>query len=107
MLVTYCTSDSFKFTGTLTSFEIGNGNTSRAWSIVGSLTRTVEYLRLSVEDEDHDTQRLLKPLLSLPPSRKWVEEEERRRVFWNIFNLDRFCSVATGYDERLLITHMI
>lgn len=50
-----------------------------------------------MEDEDHDTQRLLKPLLSLPPSRKWVEEEERRRVFWNIFNLDRFCSVATGY----------
>ncbi|CAI7610453.1 unnamed protein product [Penicillium pancosmium] len=48
--------------------DIGNGNTSRAWSIVGSLTRTVEYLRLSVEDEDHDTQRLLKPLLSLPPS---------------------------------------
>ena len=56
----------------------------------------MEYLRLSVEDEDHDTPRLLKPLLSLPPSQKWVEEEERRRVFWNIFNLDRFCSVATG-----------
>ncbi|KAJ5988960.1 fungal-specific transcription factor domain-containing protein [Penicillium waksmanii] len=81
--------------------DIGNGNTSRAWSIVGSLTRTVEYLRLSVEDEDHDTQRLLKPLLSLPPSRKWVEEEERRRVFWNIFNLDRFCSVATGWNTSL------
>lgn len=81
----------------LTFLEIGNGNTSRAWSIVGSLTRTVEYLRLSIEDEDDDTQRLLKPLLSLPPSKEWVEEEERRRVFWNIFNLDRFCSVVTGY----------
>ena len=79
------------------ALQIGNGNTSRAWSIVGSLTRTVEYLRLSFEDEDDDTQRLLKPLLSLPPSKEWVEEEERRRVFWNIFNLDRFCSVATGY----------
>ncbi|KAJ5103523.1 fungal-specific transcription factor domain-containing protein [Penicillium argentinense] len=81
--------------------DIGNGNTSRAWSIVGSLTRTVEYLRLSVEDEDHGTQRLLKPLLSLAPSRQWVEEEERRRVFWNIFNLDRFCSVATGWNTSL------
>ncbi|KAJ5652709.1 fungal-specific transcription factor domain-containing protein [Penicillium longicatenatum] len=81
--------------------DIGNGNTSRAWSIVGSLTRTVEYLRLSVEDEDHHTQRLLKPLLSLPPSQKWVEEEERRRVFWTIFNLDRFCSVATGWNTSL------
>ncbi|KAJ5949987.1 fungal-specific transcription factor domain-containing protein [Penicillium verhagenii] len=81
--------------------DIGDGNTSRAWSIVGSLTRTVEYLRLSVEDEGHDTQRLLKPLLSLPASKKWVEEEERRRVFWTIFNLDRFCSVATGWNTSL------
>ncbi|KAJ5287418.1 hypothetical protein N7478_003104 [Penicillium angulare] len=88
--------------------DIGNGNTSRAWSIVGSLTRTVEYLRLSVEDEDRDVQRLLKPLLSLPPSQKWVEEEERRRVFWTIFNLDRFCSVATGYvPEISLRTHSL
>lgn len=82
---------------TANGLQIGNGNTSRAWSIVGSLTRTVEYLRLSIEDENDDTQRLLKPLLSLPPSKEWVEEEERRRVFWNIFNLDRFCSVVTGY----------
>lgn len=68
---------------------------------MGSLTRTVEYLQLSVEPVNHDTQPLLKPMISLPPAQGWVEEEERRRVFWNIFNLDRFCSVATGWNTSL------
>ncbi|KAB5533357.1 fungal-specific transcription factor domain-containing protein [Coniochaeta sp. 2T2.1] len=81
--------------------DIGNGDASRAWSLVGSLTRTVEYLQLTVEPVRHDTQPLLKPMVSLPPARSWVEEEERRRVFWNIFNLDRFCSVATGWNTSL------
>ncbi|KAH6891519.1 fungal-specific transcription factor domain-containing protein [Thelonectria olida] len=80
--------------------DIGHG-TAKAWSIIGSLTRTVEYLQLSVETEDHDTQPLLKPLLSLMPPEHWVEEEERRRVFWCIFNLDRFCSVTTGWNTSL------
>lgn len=40
-------------------------------------------------------------MVSLPPAQTWVEEEERRRVFWNIFNLDRFCSVATGWNTSL------
>lgn len=81
--------------------QIGNGDASKAWSIVGSLTRTVEYLQLTVEPVNHDTQPLLKPMVSLPPAQSWVEEEERRRVFWNIFNLDRFCSVATGWNTSL------
>jgi hypothetical protein len=74
---------------TLTRYKIGEGNASRAWSLVGSLTRTVEYLQLSVEAEDHAKHTLLKPLTSLPRAESWTEEEERRRVFWNIFILDR------------------
>ena len=81
--------------------DIGKGRASRAWSIVGSLTRTVEYLQLSVESDDHGEQPLLKPLPSLPKSRSWTETEERRRVFWNVFNLDRFCSVTTGWNTSL------
>ncbi|KAH8884158.1 hypothetical protein GQ53DRAFT_731327 [Thozetella sp. PMI_491] len=80
---------------------IGNGDASKAWSLVGSLTRTVEYLQLSVESDAHEKQPLLKPLTSLPPPHNWTEEEERRRVFWNVFNLDRFCSVTTGWNTSL------
>ncbi|KAK1969242.1 hypothetical protein LY78DRAFT_630224 [Colletotrichum sublineola] len=77
--------------------DIGNGDASKAWSIVGSLTRTVEYLQLSVES-DQDREPLLKPLLSIPPPENWTEEEERRRVFWNIFNLDRWNTSLTSDD---------
>jgi hypothetical protein len=69
--------------------QIGSGRVSRAWPFVGSLTRTVEYLQLSVESENHDKGPVLQPRPSLPPAENWVEEEERRRVFWTIFNLDR------------------
>lgn len=84
--------------------DIGSGYASKAWSLVGSLTRTVEYMQLTVEDEDHN--RLLKPLFSLGKAQSWTEVEERRRVFWNIFNLDRFCSVTTGWNTSLTADDM-
>lgn len=68
---------------------IGNGNANKAWPIVGSLTRTVEYLQLSIEADNNEEQPLLKPCPLLPKSKCWTETEERRRVFWNVFNLDR------------------
>ncbi|KAK1982734.1 fungal-specific transcription factor domain-containing protein [Colletotrichum cereale] len=78
--------------------DIGNGDASKAWSIVGSLTRTVEYLQLSVESDHQDKEPLLKPLPSIPPPQNWTEEEERRRVFWNVFNLDRWNTSLTSDD---------
>ncbi|RDW68680.1 hypothetical protein BP5796_09337 [Coleophoma crateriformis] len=81
--------------------DIGKGEAVKAWSIVGSLTRTVEYLQLSVEVEDNDEHLLLKPCHSLPLSQDWTEMETRRRVFWNIFNPDRFCSVVMGWNTSL------
>ncbi|RGP78672.1 hypothetical protein FLONG3_3209 [Fusarium longipes] len=81
--------------------DMGNGDMSRAWPIIGSLTRTVEYLQLSVEFDDRQQGPLLQPLMSLPPSQNWTQDEERRRVFWSIFNLDRLCSVMTGWNTSL------
>ncbi|KAH8819895.1 fungal-specific transcription factor domain-containing protein [Xylogone sp. PMI_703] len=81
--------------------DIGGGRASNAWSIVGSLTRTVEYLQLSIEVEENDEKPLLKPCPSLEPPKDWTEMETRRRVFWNIFNIDRCCSVMTGWNTSL------
>ncbi|KFZ07757.1 hypothetical protein V502_09783 [Pseudogymnoascus sp. VKM F-4520 (FW-2644)] len=81
--------------------DIGRGEANSAWSIVGSLTRTVEYLQLSVEVDETDEQPLLKPCPTVPPCKDWTETETRRRVFWNIFNLDRLCSVMTGWNTSL------
>ncbi|KAH9214211.1 fungal-specific transcription factor domain-containing protein [Leptodontidium sp. 2 PMI_412] len=82
---------------------IGSGRGPSAWSIVGSMTRTVEQLQLSVEDEDQtqSAEFLIKRMAFLPPCKTWIEREERRRVFWNVFLMDRFCSIATGWNFSL------
>ncbi|KAK2808450.1 hypothetical protein FQN50_004658 [Emmonsiellopsis sp. PD_5] len=81
--------------------NMGKGQGAKAFSIIGSLSRTVEYLQLTVEADEHERQPLLKPLSSLSQTRNWTEAEERRRVFWVIFLLDRFCSVTTGWNTSL------
>jgi len=61
----------------------------------------VEYLQLTVECEEADRSSFSQPYISLHPSRGWTEAEERRRVFWCVFNLDRFCSVSTAWNTSL------
>lgn len=40
-------------------------------------------------------------MIFLPPCKNWCDLEERRRVFWSVFVMDRFCSVATGWNLSL------
>ncbi|KAF2013160.1 hypothetical protein BU24DRAFT_493704 [Aaosphaeria arxii CBS 175.79] len=82
--------------------DIGQGETTKAWSSIGSLARTVQYLHLSVEETNLvKPAALLSNLPSLQPPCDWIEEEERRRLFWNVFVLDRFCSITTGWNVSL------
>lgn len=70
--------------------HVGDGNANKAWPIIGTLTRAVVYLGLHKEpEEDYLGELCLKPLRCLPQARVWTEAEERRRVFWNVFLLDR------------------
>ncbi|KAJ3545293.1 hypothetical protein NM208_g2583 [Fusarium decemcellulare] len=85
---------------------IGGGRGPSAWSIVGSMTRTVEQLRLSIEEDDDKlhsstSRALIKRVAFLPRASTWSEAEERRRVFWNVFLMDRFCSISTGWNLSL------
>ncbi|KAF9890073.1 hypothetical protein FE257_006234 [Aspergillus nanangensis] len=82
-------------------YEMGDGEPSKAWPIVASLTRTVEFLQLSIETADKEGPNTFLSPPSLPAPVNWLEEEERRRVFWNIFILDRICSVTTGWNIGL------
>jgi hypothetical protein len=43
----------------------------------------------------------MRPVRLIQPSNDWTELEERRRLFWIIFMLDRFCSVTAGWDTSL------
>ncbi|KAF7169696.1 hypothetical protein CNMCM5623_002360 [Aspergillus felis] len=85
---------------------IGSGRGPSAWSIVGSMTRTVEQLQLSVEESQGDRgseegEYLIQRMVFLKPSNFWWQAEERRRVFWTVFLMDRFCSVSTGWNLSL------
>ncbi|RYE55305.1 MAG: fungal specific transcription factor domain-containing protein [Rhizobiaceae bacterium] len=79
--------------------QLNNGHVQRAWPLIGSLTRTIDYLKLTTEPSASPFGSLMNPLRLLPPSNDWTELEERRRVFWVIFLLDRFCSISTGWNS--------
>ncbi|KAH6969351.1 fungal-specific transcription factor domain-containing protein [Fusarium avenaceum] len=81
--------------------DIGDGHESQAWPLIGALTRMVEYLQITVECEEADRSSFSQPFTSLPPPQGWAEAEERRRVFWCVFKLDRFCSVTTAWNTSL------
>ncbi|CAN9407444.1 unnamed protein product [Alternaria sp. RS040] len=81
--------------------DIGNGQASKAWAVIGSMTRTVEYMGLAQEQEDSELHPFCQAYACLENTGDWTEEEERRRVFWNVFLLDRFCSVTMGWSTSL------
>ncbi|CAI6090802.1 unnamed protein product [Clonostachys chloroleuca] len=72
---------------------------AKAWPIIGSLSRSAEYLQLSIEEDEARSRRVFTPYSILSASSGWIEEEERRRLFWVIFNLD---SMLT-FDEILIV----
>ncbi|KAL4819351.1 fungal-specific transcription factor domain-containing protein [Aspergillus spinulosporus] len=85
---------------------IARGRGPSSWSVVGSMARTVEQLQLSVEEDElygrnQAGETLIRRMAFLKPSTCWREAEERRRVFWTVFLMDRFCSVSTGWNVSL------
>ena len=67
---------------------------------------TVQQLQLDMEEEElycskNTGETLIRRMLFLTVSKNWSESEERRRVFWIVFLMDRFCSVSTGWQMSL------
>uniref|UniRef100_A0A060SY22 ARAD1A13310p n=1 Tax=Blastobotrys adeninivorans TaxID=409370 RepID=A0A060SY22_BLAAD len=83
------------------AFEtIGCGTGPRSWSIVSSITRIADQLGLGCEEEDVEDKPFNR-ISFLPPSTSSAEQEGRRRIFWAGFLMDRFCSVATGWNTSM------
>ncbi|KAH8690626.1 fungal-specific transcription factor domain-containing protein [Talaromyces proteolyticus] len=85
----------------LASDRMGYGDLAGASPIIGSLTRTVEYLQLSIEVDEKSKPLFLRPIVLLEDAQTWTESEERRRIFWNVFILDRLCSAIAGWSTSL------
>lgn len=83
---------------------MAGGNLSSAWPIIGSLTRTVEYLQLTIESDEKPQQSLRRALRLVEDSTSWAEAEERRRIFWNVFILDRCVFSVLSFPYHRLIS---
>ena len=85
---------------------VGTSNGPPGWNLLALLTRSVVQLGLAVET----TSSLISPnLLSiytlraivLPEATSWIEDESRRRLFWMIYLLDRYSTLATAFEFAL------
>ncbi|PWY80622.1 hypothetical protein BO70DRAFT_46469 [Aspergillus heteromorphus CBS 117.55] len=71
----------------------------RAWLSSGKASRLAIMMGLNrLDGQGLDVKQ------TLPPANDWTEKEERRRVFWAAFCIDRYASIGTGWpftiDER-------
>jgi hypothetical protein len=85
---------------------VGSSNGPPGWKLLALITRSVVQLGLAVESKSS----LINPLypsiytlravtLSEPDS--WIEDESRRRLFWMVYLLDRYSTLATAFNFAL------
>ncbi|KAJ5346378.1 hypothetical protein N7541_008860 [Penicillium brevicompactum] len=85
---------------------VGSSNGPPGWKLLALITRSVVQLGLAVEPKSS----LINPLypsiytlravtLSEPDS--WIEDESRRRLFWMVYLLDRYSTLATAFNFAL------
>lgn len=85
---------------------VGCSNGPPGWNMLALITRAVVQLGLSMETyspmvapQYMSIYTLRAPLL--PEPKDWIEEESRRRLFWIIYLLDRYATVATAFEFAL------
>lgn len=84
----------------------GSMNGPPAWNILALITRAIVHLGLAAESAS-TMDALTRPsiytlwaaVLSEPEN--WIEDEERRRMFWGAYVLDRYATISTAFDFGL------
>ena len=84
----------------------GNTNGPEGWNLIGLASRSVVQLGLAVETTSSLTASAYPSISTLraavlPEAKNWIENEERRRLFWAIYLLDRYTTVATAFEFAL------
>lgn len=80
--------------------SVKRGFSGSPWSVIANICRKIDELQLNSEEKtEKDSMGVLfsQPPAHLDPPIAWIEVEERRRIFWGAFLLDRFCSIVTGF----------
>jgi len=85
---------------------VGSSNGPPGWKLLALITRSVVQLGLAVESKSSliapaypSIYTLRAVTLSEPES--WIEDESRRRLFWMVYLLDRYSTIATAFDFAL------
>lgn len=88
----------------LTYTDVLDGHIQRATSLLGIIARHSEILGLhqTWSDDNRNIHRVVSHHAVIHPD--WVSEEEAKRVFWNMYILNRLCAVLTGcnLDDQVL-----
>ncbi|KAK4945746.1 hypothetical protein LTR10_015094 [Elasticomyces elasticus] len=86
---------------------LGTSNGQQGWNLLALIARNVVQLGLEVEKGaflESSTAYPSATLLEASQPKSWIESEERRRLCWMTFVLDRYATVATAdafiLDER-------
>ncbi|KAF2662546.1 C6 transcription factor-like protein [Lophiostoma macrostomum CBS 122681] len=85
---------------------VGCSNGPPGWNLLALITRSIVQLGLSMETyspmvaPQYASIYTLRAIV-LPEPKDWIEEESRRRLFWMIYVLDRYATVATAFEFAL------
>lgn len=84
----------------------GSSNGPPGWNIMALITRSVVQLGLAVETNSfmvapNYTSIYTLRAMVLPEPQDFVEDESRRRLFWMIYLLDRYATIATAFEFAL------
>ena len=81
----------------------GSSNGPPGWNIMALITRAVVQLGLAVESTSFSVAPSYKSIYTLramilPEPHDFIEEESRRRLFWMVYLLDRYATIATAFE---------
>ena len=84
----------------------GSSNGPPGWNIMALITRAVVQLGLAVESTSFRVSPKYASIYTLramvlPEPKDFIEEEARRRLFWMIYMLDRYATIATAFEFAL------
>jgi hypothetical protein len=84
----------------------GSSNGPPGWNIMALITRSVVQLGLAVETTSstvspHYMSIYTLRAITLSEPKDFIEEEARRRLFWMIYLLDRYATIATAFEFAL------
>ncbi|KAE8554524.1 hypothetical protein TMatcc_005934 [Talaromyces marneffei ATCC 18224] len=85
---------------------VGSSNGPPGWKLLALIARSVVQLGLAVERNSALDSSIYPSIYTLranvlPDSETWIEDESRRRLFWMVYLLDRYSTIATAFDFAL------